>query len=127
MSIAVLQSKRVLIAEDEPMILLHLEDIVLQAGMAVVALTATLAETLKAAQNDSMDVALLDASLKGELVWPAAEVLHSRGIPILFLTGWHASIFPERFASFPRIAKPVDSQLLLQEIAEQIRASGDRN
>ena len=52
------------------------------------------------------DVAILDVNLKGELVWPVAEALNSRGIPFVIASGGHVEPPPADFAKAPLLEKP---------------------
>ena len=124
MTEADLRGKRVLIVEDEGLIALDLEDAVAAVGMLVVGGVATLADAINAAETSEVDVAILDVSLKGELIWPAADILQRRGIPLLFLTGYHESIVPARFTARPRLNKPVDVRQLLRELAAALYPAG---
>jgi hypothetical protein len=68
---------------------------------------ARLALALDIAQGDHLDGALLDVDLRGELVFPAAEILAARSIPVIFATGQDDSLrFSSHFISYPRLRKP---------------------
>ena len=60
-----------------------------------------------------MDGALLDVNLGGEMVFPVADVLIARGVPIIFATGYGASP-DERYSATPVAAKPVTQAKLAQ-------------
>ncbi|MGZ9019130.1 MAG: response regulator [Rhodoplanes sp.] len=76
------------------------------------------AEALRAAETSRMDVAILDVNLRGAPVWPVAELLRSRGVPFVFLTGY-ASLneFPAEFADVPRLDKPFVGDELLAAVS----------
>lgn len=78
---------RVLVLDDEPLILLDLEFAVEDAGC--VPLTALeLAEALAIAQDENIVAAILDVSLShGETCAPVAKALAERGVPYVLHTG----------------------------------------
>ncbi|MGC4005498.1 MAG: hypothetical protein QM811_21220 [Pirellulales bacterium] len=104
-----LRNRRVLLVEDEALIALDLEAMVTDAGMSVAGPISTLVEAIEAAAMTDVDVAILDVNLQGDLIWPAAEIIQGRCIPIMFLTGYDKSMVPEKFKSCLRLQKPINS------------------
>jgi DNA-binding NtrC family response regulator len=78
---------RVLVLDDEPLILLDLEFAVEDAGC--VPLTALeLAEALAIAEGENIVAAILDVSLShGQTCAPVAKALAERGVPYVLHTG----------------------------------------
>jgi len=78
---------RVLVLDDEPLILLDLEFAVEDAGC--VPLTALeLSEALAIAEGESIVAAILDVSLShGQTCAPVAKALAERGVPYVLHTG----------------------------------------
>ncbi len=112
-----LKSCRVLVAEDEYMLAQELETELHDAGAIVIGPVATLAEAITLINTDvDIDGAILDANLGGELVYPAAELLIDRGVPIVLTTGYDASAIPSRFRSLLRCEKPVDVKNVVNAI-----------
>lgn len=104
---SVLTGKRVLVAEDAPVIALDLKGMLEAAGVIVIGPYATLAEALKAAREQNYDAALLDIDLRGENSLPVAQEAAKRGVPFLFATA--ETINAEARAAFPEapvLAKP---------------------
>src|SRR5689334_12522959 len=101
----VLQGKRVLIIEDDPLLLMSLEDMLAELGCTVAGSAMALTPALALARELSIDLAVLDVNLAGELVTPAAEVLASRGIPFVFATGYDLGIVPA-LQDRPLLRKP---------------------
>lgn len=83
-----LQGKRVLVVEDEPIVAMMVEDMLADLGVAVVGPATTLEEALSLARADRLDAAVLDVNLNGERSAPVAAVLQSRGVPFVFATGY---------------------------------------
>lgn len=98
---------RVLIVEDELLVAMNLEDMLEGFGCEVVGPYPTLAEARVAVEADALDAALLDVNVRGELVFPLAEDLVERQVPVVFCTGYAESgRFPPRLENLPRVAKP---------------------
>ena len=113
---------RVLVVEDEFLLACSLEDDLHAAGHAVVGPFSTLARGLEAAARNQFDFAILDVNLNGEMVFPLADHLLARRIPLLFLSGYGAAHLPERFRTLPRMAKPYEAKSLLREIGRVAQA-----
>ncbi len=105
---ATTRSLRVLVVEDNGIIASKIVQLMARSGCRVVGPVATLAAALDLAQqkNSILDAALLDIDLRGEAVYPLAEVLEARGVPFLFLTGYEQPAIPETWRGMPRIEKP---------------------
>jgi hypothetical protein len=69
-------------------------DMVEEPGHSVGAEAGRLYEAVALARSALFEVAIMDVNLAGEIVRPAAEVVASRGLPIIFATGHDASALP---------------------------------
>ncbi len=121
---ATLQGTRVLILEDEPFILVMIEDLLAELGCRVVGPAATVAEALALAEAGGIDVALLDLNLgHGETGYPVADLLAERGVPFAFVTGYSADVLKPPHSGRPILEKPFwgDS---LGNILKQLLGSG---
>lgn len=107
---------RVLIVEDEGLVALTMEDMLIDLGCDIVGSFGGVAATLAwLRESPGLDGALLDVNLGGEMVYPVADVLLARGVPIVFATGYGAS--PDtRYAQVPVAAKPVTQARLAQVV-----------
>ena len=101
-----LQSRRILVVEDETLLAVTIEEILQDLGCVVVGPVGRLDAALRSATNDSLDAAVLDISIRGGMVFPVAEKLLARGIPFVFASGYGEWALPERFADRLRVAKP---------------------
>lgn len=99
---------RVLIIEDEPVVAMCLEDMLDALGCETAGTAGRLAEGLALAQSLALDAAILDINLGGERSTPIAQVLHGRGVPFVFASGYGAA--PESFETRPLIQKPYREQ-----------------
>lgn len=83
-----LKGKRILVVEDEALIAVMVEDMLAEMGTEVVGPAATIEQALTLARAEAIDGAVLDVNVRGERIDPVAEALASRGIPMLFATGY---------------------------------------
>ena len=93
---------RILVVEDEAMIAMLVEEMVLDFGSEVVGPAAKMEEALRLASDASLDAAILDVNVGGAVVYPVADLLRARGVPIIFATGYGAGELPSRFQKTPR-------------------------
>lgn len=100
---------RVLVVEDEPLVVLDLTHEIEEAGAEVVAIARTLPEALAAASGEGIDLAILDGNLRGEKVDAVAELLARREIPFCFVSGYGPEHLPSAFRSVPVLQKPFSS------------------
>ena len=82
------------------------------------------ADRLKSAIEQALtlqlDLALLDVNLAGELSYPAAEILRSRGVPFMFVTGYGANGRPDHLRDVPVLPKAFDARSLADAIKSLI-------
>lgn len=99
--------KRVLVVEDELLVALGLEVNLQELGCTVIGPASSLAAAMLAAAHETVDAAILDINLAGERVFPAAAILHDRGIPFMFCSGQSVPRqMPPFFTEAPRVPKP---------------------
>jgi len=84
--VPMLQGARVLIVEDDVLLLMELESILLEAGAVIAGCCRTVKEGLAAA-DDRVAAAILDVRVGRETIAPVARRLASRGTPFVFYTG----------------------------------------
>jgi DNA-binding response OmpR family regulator len=109
---------RVLVAEDEPMVSMLLEDLLDAAGYQVM-LADRLSDGLALASNAAIDVAILDVTLGRDNSFPIADELERRKVPFLFASGYGMDGIPERYRDATVLQKPYDMKavrLVLEEL-----------
>ncbi|MDA3920720.1 MAG: hypothetical protein PF501_08580 [Salinisphaera sp.] len=106
---------RLLLAEDSMMIAGALTFFLESYGCSVFKV-ARCDQILTLIKTQSFDIALLDVTLADGLVYPAAEALLARGIPLLFLSGFSAQHLPESWGRWPVLDKIVDPELIVQRL-----------
>lgn len=97
----------VLVAEDEPLVSMLLEDLLDAAGYRVL-IAERLDDGLLLAKSETVDVAILDVTLGRSDSFPIADLLLSRNIPFLFASGYGRESIPERFDGMDVLQKPYD-------------------
>ena len=113
-----LRGRRLLVVEDEYLIAAALERALEDCGAEVVGPAGSVEGALRLveAEGDRLDGAVLDINLRGERVYPVADVLAARGVPFVFLTGYDAQVIPDTYAGVPRSEKPVSTALLARTL-----------
>ncbi len=109
---------RILVVEDEAMVAMLLEDMVLDYGSEVVGPIARVHEAINLAQSAELDAAILDVNVGGSVTFPVADILSSRGIPVIFATGYGPKVLPARFGNSLTLSKPFS----YQSLADVLRA-----
>lgn len=107
---------RILVAEDEFLLASLLEQDLISAGCLVVGPFTQVGKAMQAANDEQLNLAILDINLNGEMSYSLADELLLRGVPLIFLTGYGSTVLPERFRTFPRIEKPYDPARLIEEV-----------
>lgn len=113
---------RVLIVEDEYALADELSSELSRAGAVVIGPVGHLQGALDLAKTETaIDLAVLDVNLRGESVFPVADLLAARGVPMVFATGYDALSIPPRFAHFATFVKPVAISTLIKAVISKIR------
>ena len=100
----------ILLVEDEPMISMMLADMLVQNGESVDGPYCGLHEALRAATHNDLKAGILDVNLRGNIVYPIADMLTQRKIPFVFVTGYTADTIEPRYQHIPILQKPVEPQ-----------------
>ena len=103
--------RRVLLAEDEAIIGMMMREFLTECGLFVIGPCCTVNEAIAAADGE-VDCAILDLNLGGNSVYPVAEMLTARGVPIAFVTGYDRESVDPRFDGVPVLQKPITREHL---------------
>ena len=98
--------RSVLVVEDDDQLGQAIGLCVEEAGYEVAGVAQSVDAALKTLRCRTVDAALLDVSLHGELVFAVADALAERGVPFVFVTGQPASSIPETHRHRPLVPKP---------------------
>jgi CheY-like chemotaxis protein len=101
-----LSGRRVLVVEDEMLVLIMIEDMLADLGCKSVASAATVDKALTLINAQAFDIALLDMNLTGNDSHPVAEALAARGVPFVYSTGNTGQRSRDSYADRPVLKKP---------------------
>jgi CheY-like chemotaxis protein len=100
----------VLLVEDEALIGMMMVDILTELGYSILGPVTNIVDAIASAKRGDFDTAILDINLKGELVYPVADLLLESGVPFLFVTGYSAERIDKRYAGVPTLQKPLQKK-----------------
>lgn len=103
---------RVLVVEDEMLVLMETEDMLTELGAEAIVAAATNEQAIALIEAQPFDVALLDLNLNGVRSYPVADLLAARGVPFAFATGYGAHGLREGDHSRPLLTKPFEIEQL---------------
>ncbi len=103
---AALSGVSVFLAEDEPMLLLALEEAVSELGCEVVGTATRVTEALTIVATHQFDVAVLDGRLADGSIDPVVAILVARGTPLIIASGVASAECIERFGNIVSVQKP---------------------
>ena len=109
-------ARRVLVVEDNFNIAVALTRLLKLRGYDVVGPTATVNGALALIADETIDGAILDINLRGEMVYPAVDVLREKGVRIVFMTGYDQKSIRPAYVDVPCHQKPVTVDRLLQTL-----------
>src|SRR4051812_27000231 len=97
----------ILVVEDNYLVGEMMRLAVEEAEFDVVGPVATMEEGIKRADLPSLKGALLDINLRGRHSFPLARILKSKGVPILFVSGYGRSLLPADLQDELLLGKPI--------------------
>lgn len=112
-----LSGRRVLVVEDEMLILIMIEDMLADLGCESVTAAATVSQALAAIEAQNFDVAMLDMNLNGNNSHSVAEALAARDVPFVFSTGYSCYDMRDGHRDRPVLKKP----FMERDLAEILR------
>jgi CheY-like chemotaxis protein len=116
-----LESRRILVVEDDHTIATNLAYSLQKLGATVVGPANSVASAMLLINGgETLDAAVLDVHLGSEKVFPVAEALLTRGIPFVFTTGYSASSIPTAFADQDLCEKPIDTRALSRMLSARL-------
>ncbi len=78
---------RILVAEDNALLVLDIADALSDAGAEIVGPAVSVRSAVSLAQSEQLDGGVLDVTLKGGDAFPIARILDEKGKGIVFITG----------------------------------------
>lgn len=120
----VLDDKRILVLEDEPIIAMLVEDLMRSLGASDVHREATLDAGRHAMDETAFDAALFDVDLEGESSLALAEEAQRAGTPVVLASGY-SHLARDAAEQFVVIAKPFTLPKLKTAFLEALNINGD--
>lgn len=109
-----LSGRRVLVVEDEMLVLMMTEDMLADLGCESVVAAATVDQALALIDAQDFDAAVLDRNLNGDVTDTVADALDARGVPFVFSTGYSTQDMSAGEADRPVLKKPFQSRQLAE-------------
>ncbi|MDH7972186.1 response regulator [Sphingomonas sp. AR_OL41] len=119
---SLLSGRRVLVVEDEMMVLMNIEGALADLGCAAISSAATVDDALALLKAEHFDVAMLDVNLGGQASYRVADALAGRSIPFVFSTGYGEHGVEPRFGDRPVLQKPYSDADLGAALASLLSA-----
>jgi two-component SAPR family response regulator len=114
---APLTGRRILVVEDDFNIAHLMAKLFKEDGAEIVGPVGTVKDALALIAGDErIDGAVLDVNLRGEMVYPVADVLRLKGVRIVFTTGYSESLVAPDYAEVPSLQKPVNADRLIRAL-----------
>jgi CheY-like chemotaxis protein len=111
---------RILIIEDESLVMMLIEDTLFDIGCAVAGTASRLDDAMKKVSSLAFDAAILDVNLNGSQSFSIAHKLRERGIPFVFATGYGEAGIPEDLRGLPILVKPFQQSELERALASAV-------
>jgi CheY-like chemotaxis protein len=113
-----LNGRRVLLVEDDPLVVQTIRDMVVESGGEVAESAATMAEARRLLRGDAIfDVALLDVNLGDGDATPLLETLQVRRVPVVVFSGGELpASLQKRHPTMRILRKPVMKARLIAQL-----------
>jgi CheY-like chemotaxis protein len=121
-----LSGRRVLVVEDEMMILMILEDMLADLGCESVTGAATVGQALALVDTQVFDIAMLDMNLGGNSSDAVADALAAHGVPFVFSTGYSGGDMRDGHRDRPVLKKPFGYEELVEVLTAFSHAEAPR-
>jgi len=118
-----LAGRRALVIEDELLVAMTVEDFLADQGCKVLVSAPTVPKALQSIADENPEIVILDRNLDGERTSAVAELLNSRGIPYVVVTGYIKGVTDDpSMINAPCVQKPWTPAKLLAGLHEAISA-----
>jgi PAS domain S-box-containing protein len=115
-----IEGKRILVVDDEPLLLMDLVDTLTNVGCVIVGPASTHAQAKVLIGEADFDAALMDVNLGGQGVDDLSAALTQRNIPFAFVTGYGREGLPQSFKHAPLVGKPFSQHQLLEVVRQLV-------
>lgn len=108
-----LTNKKMLVVEDEMLIMMAIEDMLTDLGCTAITVAGTIEQALDLIASRTFDLATLDVNVNGQRSYAVATALDGRGVPFAFSTGYGEHGVGEGFGDRPVLTKPYNEHQLV--------------
>ena len=116
---AALKGVRVLVVEDDAILLMELEEVLEAAGAEIVGLCRTVKDALARLESNRVSAAVLDVRIGNETIAPVARQLGRRGTPFFFYTGQVGNDPAlEEWRGCKIVSKPAQAQTIVSAVVD---------
>jgi DNA-binding NtrC family response regulator len=123
-----LSGRRVLVVEDEMLVLLSIEDMLADLGCDSVSAAANVDQAVALIDAQVFDAAMLDMNLNGHKSHFVADKLAERGVPFIFSTGYSGQDMRDGYRDRPVLKKPFQYEELVAILTRLLfRPSNDND
>lgn len=117
-----LSGLRILVVEDEMLVLMETENMLADLGCDSVVAAATNEQATALIDAQHFDAALLDLNLNGVRSYPVADRLAERGVPFAFATGYGGHGLRDGDRERPLLVKPFECDALSELLTSLLSA-----
>jgi CheY-like chemotaxis protein len=111
-----LSGQRILVVEDETLILMMIEVMLSDLGCESITSAATINTALALIDAQAFDAAMLDINLNGNISHSVAEALIARGVPFVYCTGNNRHKLSDVYQDRPVLKKPFKYEELVEAL-----------
>ena len=116
--------RRVLVIEDEMLILMMIEDMLADIGCESVTSAATIDQAIALIDVQVFDAAMLDMNLNGKKSRAVADALVARGVPFVFSTGNSVHDVWDGYNGHAVLRKPFSHDELVDTLTRLLSSNG---
>ncbi len=120
----ILANKRILVVEDEMLVVMALEDMLMDLGCSSISLAANVQQALDLIDDQTFDLATLDLNLDGRQSYAVAKALADRGVPFAFSTGYGKQGIGNGYGGRPVLDKPFSNAQLVATLTALLGRDG---
>jgi CheY-like chemotaxis protein len=117
-----LSGRRILVVEDEMLVLMMIEDMLADHSCEQVTAAATTQQALALIGAQDFDAAMLDMNLGGAMTYSVADALGVRGVPFVFSTGYSGHEIRDGYRDRPVLKKPFEDRDMLKILLRMLSA-----
>ena len=115
-----LAGRRILVVEDEMLVLLNIEDMLDDLGCESES-AATVDQALALIETNAFDAAMVDVNLGGTKSYSVADALAARRVPFVFSTGYSGQSVKDGYRDRPVLGKPYRNAELAEALTQLLR------